>query len=135
MYSIIGIFLLLPKMALCIYINMTTQVGSHVIINAYNIPNDSLLQSLDAGILISREIVNSLDLHVIGEVTYQFQPYGYTLLYLLSESHYSIHTYPEYHSCYIDIFCCNKEFNTLKAVQLVKILFLTNDVEYQIMLR
>jgi len=114
---------------------MTTQVGSHVIINAYNIPNDSLLQSLDAGILISREIVNSLDLHVIGEVTYQFQPYGYTLLYLLSESHYSIHTYPEYHSCYIDIFCCNKEFNTLKAVQLVKILFLTNDVEYQIMLR
>lgn len=114
---------------------MTTQVGSHVIINAYNIPNDSLLKSLDAGILISKEIVESLQLHIVGEITHQFQPYGYTLLYLLSESHYSIHTYPEHHSCYIDIFCCNKDFNPLHSIQLVKILFLTNDIEYQILLR
>lgn len=31
---------------------------------------------------------------------------GYTSMYLLSESHATIHTYPEVRSCFIDIFTC-----------------------------
>lgn len=31
---------------------------------------------------------------------------GYTSIYLLSESHASIHTYPEVGSCFVDMFTC-----------------------------
>lgn len=31
---------------------------------------------------------------------------GYTMVILLSESHASIHTYPEVHSCFVDLFTC-----------------------------
>jgi len=36
----------------------------------------------------------------------KFDPQGVTVLCLLSESHISIHTYPELGNCYVDIFTC-----------------------------
>jgi S-adenosylmethionine decarboxylase len=51
-----------------------------------------------ATILSGAEILNSID--------YTFQPCGFTMLLLLSESHASIHTYPEHKSCFIDFFTC-----------------------------
>lgn len=35
-----------------------------------------------------------------------FEPDGLTAVYLLSESHASIHTYPEHRSCFVDLFTC-----------------------------
>jgi S-adenosylmethionine decarboxylase proenzyme len=32
--------------------------------------------------------------------------FGYTAVFLLSESHASIHTYPECQSCFVDLFTC-----------------------------
>lgn len=37
---------------------------------------------------------------------YVFPPDGLTMVLLLSESHASIHTYPEYNSCFVDLFTC-----------------------------
>ena len=37
---------------------------------------------------------------------YVFEPNGLTAAYLLSESHASIHTYPEWGACFVDIFTC-----------------------------
>ena len=42
----------------------------------------------------------------LGTCDYEFQPNGYTMIALLSESHASIHTYPEFGSCFIDVFTC-----------------------------
>ena len=113
---------------------MTQIVGTHIFLNAYHVPT-ALLHSLENGKPICDQIVHELDLHIVGEVTHQFQPYGYTLLYLLSESHFSIHTYPEYQSCYIDIFCCNKQFRAEKVVSLIRTLFQTNHVSFHVMSR
>ena len=33
---------------------------------------------------------------------------GYTAVYVLSESHASIHTYPENESCFVDLFTCGE---------------------------
>ena len=110
-------------------------VGTHILMNVHNVADVSLLTTLDVGKIISKKIVDELQLTVVGGSSHQFQPHGYTLLYLLSESHYSIHTYPEYQSCYIDIFCCNKDFDPKKAVELVGSLFLTNQIQYQVISR
>ena len=45
---------------------------------------------------------------VLQRVFHFFEPQGMTCLYLLSESHLSIHTWPERQFCSIDLFCCRE---------------------------
>lgn len=46
--------------------------------------------------------------HVLGEIEHRFQPQGYTKLYLLGESHFAIHTFPECGQSYIELSSCNE---------------------------
>jgi S-adenosylmethionine decarboxylase proenzyme len=41
--------------------------------------------------------------------SWAFPPNGLTMVLLLSESHASIHTYPEYGSCFVDLFTCGEK--------------------------
>ena len=45
---------------------------------------------------------------IIDEMEHYFTPYGYTKLYLLAESHFAIHTFPEEQRTYIEISSCNR---------------------------
>jgi S-adenosylmethionine decarboxylase len=44
--------------------------------------------------------------HILGETDYKFKPHGYTLAFLLGESHVAIHTYPEFNSIAFQIYSC-----------------------------
>lgn len=48
---------------------------------------------------------------VVGRSFHQFEPHGATGVLVLSESHFSSHTYPEFNRIYIDVFCCSPNFN------------------------
>ena len=43
---------------------------------------------------------------VLSFVEYNFEPQGYTALWLLSESHFAIHTFPEEGKSYIELSSC-----------------------------
>jgi len=43
---------------------------------------------------------------VLSFVEYNFEPEGYTALWLLSESHFAIHTFPEEGKSYIELSSC-----------------------------
>ena len=43
---------------------------------------------------------------VLSFVEYNFEPHGYTALWLLSESHFAIHTFPEEGKSYIELSSC-----------------------------
>lgn len=45
-------------------------------------------------------------LTVMDEGFYKFSPHGFTGFLLLSESHASLHVWPEYNYCAIDLFTC-----------------------------
>lgn len=46
-----------------------------------------------------------------------FEPFGYTSLYLLSESHFAVHTFPEEGKSYIEISSCiNQPYEQLISV-------------------
>ncbi len=45
----------------------------------------------------------------LGEVYYQFPESGYTAVVCLTESHISIHTWPEYNKVTFDVFLSNYE--------------------------
>ena len=115
-------------------IQQPTNVGVHLIANVYDV-NISFLEKMDINLPILENIVNKLDLHVVSKTGFQFEPIGYTYAFVLSESHFTIHTYPEYNSCYIDIFCCNKQFNSNNTIDILSKEFNTTNISYQIIKR
>jgi S-adenosylmethionine decarboxylase len=46
-----------------------------------------------------------------------FPPNGLTMVILLSESHASIHTYPEHGACFVDLFTCGDKCSSEKFDQ------------------
>lgn len=50
--------------------------------------------------------VTSSGATILDKTPYVFEPNGLTMVYLLSESHASIHTYPEHGACFVDLFTC-----------------------------
>lgn len=57
--------------------------------------------------LAIENIVIQLNLTVVKRVSYTFKPIGKTLLYVLSESHLAIHTWPEYNLIHFDLVSCS----------------------------
>lgn len=43
---------------------------------------------------------------IIGVAEHAYVPQGFTLVFLVCESHASIHTYPEHNACFADLFTC-----------------------------
>ena len=110
------------------------RVGIHLIANVYNV-DPFLLEKLDVGLPLLESIVRDLSLHVVSKTGFQFTPFGYTYAFVLSESHFTIHTYPEHKSCYIDIFCCNSDFNSDVAIELFKKTFGTTTISHHTIIR
>ena len=79
-------------------------VGKHILIDIKNINGDKLKLVEDIKPFMD-ELVEELNLNVVGECSYQFEkdknPYGATMIYLLSESHLSIHTFVDAGKLYI----------------------------------
>ncbi len=46
--------------------------------------------------------------NVLETVSYKFDPHGVTVICLLSESHISIHTWPEKGEAAVDVFTCGE---------------------------
>lgn len=47
--------------------------------------------------------------NIVDTVFHFFDPYGFTALFLLSESHFAIHTFPEEGKTYIELSSCVDE--------------------------
>lgn len=106
-------------------------IGTHMLINIRNIPDPTLFNTVTAVKPLLDIIIQKCDLHVVAEAGHQFEPFGATYVYVLSESHMSIHTYPEKNTAYMDIFCCNPNFDTEAAANIIKDVFQTQDVDFQ----
>lgn len=61
---------------------------------------------------LADEIVKKMNLHVVDTVSHQFKPQGSTFVYILSESHLIIHTWPEFGKIHIDIETCSDHKNS-----------------------
>lgn len=54
---------------------------------------------------------------VLNVVEHHFTPYGYTALFLLAESHFAIHTFPECRRTYLELSSCvDAQFTRFTAV-------------------
>lgn len=53
--------------------------------------------------------LNDAGFGVENVIEKEFEPHGYTALFLLSESHLAIHTFPEAEQSYIELTSCIKK--------------------------
>lgn len=60
-----------------------------------------MLETMDEAVKASGATILDRSFHI-------FPPNGMTVVYMLSESHASIHTYPEVGSCFVDLFTCGE---------------------------
>ena len=55
-------------------------------------------------------ILSECGFNVLGFTEHYFEPQGYTALWLLGESHFAIHTFPEFGCSYYELSSCNREY-------------------------
>ncbi|MCQ4153049.1 MAG: S-adenosylmethionine decarboxylase [Archaeoglobales archaeon] len=92
-------------------------VGRHIIAELYGV-NPELISREETVRRIVEEVVGEAGLNKVGSVYKQFNPHGVTGIVLISESHVSIHTWPEYELVNLDIFTCGDPVKAEKAFKL-----------------
>lgn len=80
-------------------------VGSHFLASYYDCDPD-VLNDQEVLIAALTEAIEHSGATLLKMADYKFEPMGVTLVALLSESHASIHTYPEFKACFVDFFTC-----------------------------
>lgn len=96
--------------------------GIHILSNLFGCKNSALLVDKDK---LKKLLVGSVEknhLHILDSSFYKFDEGGITAFLLLSESHVSIHTWPERNSYLtLDIFVCNfNKDNTKNAKKIYR---------------
>jgi S-adenosylmethionine decarboxylase len=86
----------------------TYQKGLHILASL-NVSDISLLEKYDAVQEATDRVIETYQLNKLGATYHNFSPVGYTLLICLSESHISMHTWPEHNLVNIDIYLSNNE--------------------------
>lgn len=66
------------------------------------------ISNLEGLISAMDEAVRASGAKILEKTPYIFPPNGLTIVYLLSESHASLHTYPEFGHCFVDLFTCGE---------------------------
>ncbi|RYF87165.1 MAG: S-adenosylmethionine decarboxylase [Chitinophagaceae bacterium] len=95
---------------------MSYNPGTHVLATLITSNKNRLQEYKDFQALVDKLIVAN-GLQKLGEVYHNFSPAGYTAVVCLSESHLSIHTWPEYGKVNIDIYLSNFQRNNDGTVQ------------------
>ncbi len=99
--------------------NATLKLGEHYIFDLSNCNHEILMDGELAYSLFARAVRES-GLTVVDEGFYKFSPHGFTCFLLLAESHASLHAWPEYDYCAIDLFTCAIGKDLLPLIQQIK---------------
>lgn len=84
---------------------------------------------------LMEQVIMKLKLNEVTRAFYQFEPIGTTGVIVLSESHFSAHTYPESSKVYLDLFCCSKDFKPDKAAKTIQDEFGASDFKWSYVTR
>jgi len=80
-------------------------LGSHLILELYSCPAD-LLDDPQHVASVMASAVEASGATMIQPFFHQFAPQGVSGVIVISESHFSIHTWPEYSYAAVDVFTC-----------------------------
>jgi len=84
-----------------------TVVGWHLILDCSNCPPETA-ENLPFIRKLLRALAGAAKVAIVEEAYHEYAPYGITGLAIVSESHISLHTWPEYDYLGVDIFSCRE---------------------------
>ncbi len=94
-------------------------LGHHLIVELYDcettVINDA--RRVEASLVKAVEISGAT---MVQSVIHEFNPHGVSGVIVIEESHFSVHTWPEYGYCALDIFTCGSEIDHMSALQYLK---------------
>lgn len=94
-------------------------LGKHLIIEFHDCDPDVLNDS-DSCQTHLLEAVRLSGATVIKPFFHKFSPHGVSGIVVIAESHFSVHTWPEYGYCAIDVFTCGDEIQAEPAVSYLR---------------
>jgi S-adenosylmethionine decarboxylase proenzyme len=97
--------------------------------------NGVCIETIDQLEPLMEQIADECALTVVSRAFHQFDPVGVTGVLVLSESHFSVHTYPENDSVYLDIFCCSETFDPEKSGRVILRVLEATSADWQVVVR
>lgn len=71
--------------------------------------DENIIDDMEAVKAIAHKILEDMQVGIVEECYHKFEPIGITYIAVITTSHFSIHTWPEYQYAAVDIFSCNEE--------------------------
>jgi S-adenosylmethionine decarboxylase proenzyme len=85
--------------------------GKHMICDFKEIKNINLLNNYEELNSLLKKICLENEFQILGENFHKFAPIGCSIIFLLSESHMSLHTFPEKNHISFDLYTCRQYEN------------------------
>jgi S-adenosylmethionine decarboxylase len=97
-------------------------LGKHLIVELYGCSSE-LLNNL---VQVEKILIEAVELSkatIVQPVFHHFSPHGISGVVVIAESHFTIHTWPEYGYCALDIFTCGEQIDPDLSLQFLKTRF------------
>ncbi len=108
---------------------MENYVGKHWLVDLITF-DKVLLKKVDLVQEKILEVSQKSSLNILKTAFHQFEPEGATGILLLTESHLSIHTWPEKNLVTLDIFSCSEDFDFENFLGLLKKAFNAKEISF-----
>jgi len=102
---------------------------------SYNGCDEAALTNLKQLSSVMLEAARASGATILDSAEYVFPPDGLTMVLLLSESHASIHTYPEHQACFIDLFTCGTKCSSERFDKVLRDYLKPKDVQARLLVR
>jgi S-adenosylmethionine decarboxylase len=98
---------------------MLQSLGNHLIVELYDCCPDAInnVQFVEAAM---KKAVSVSGATMVQSVIHEFSPHGVSGVIVIEESHFTVHTWPEYGYCALDIFTCGTEVDYYSALHHLK---------------
>ena len=109
-------------------------IGTHFVASYRGCKHEALcnLEKLKEAM---QEAIEQSGATVLRYSEYVFPKKAFTIVWLLSESHASIHTYPEYNACFVDLFTCGNGCCSEMFDQIIRAYLDPKDISVKVMQR
>ena len=111
-----------------------TALGRHLLLELYDC-KVSVLDDVELIKSIMIDVANAVNATIISTSFHHFSPQGVSGVVVIAESHFTIHTWPEYGYAAIDIFTCDETLSHEKSRELFVQKFAAKSFEHQVFLR
>ena len=103
-------------------------LGIEILCDFYNCSKNKMSDKNEIEKIIIQAVEES-GATIVETKLFHFSPYGLTGLIIITESHFSIHTWPEHGYIAIDYFTCNKKLEINKTIEILKNYFEPENME------